>query len=161
MMVTRMSRPTLSPKKILHVTSRLKNVLLRITVCKKVHSYINLISNKKIFWKTFFIASKMIYYVTLTVHLYVSPQQLCIGVLWMSKRLKSMRQVMKFAVVVNSLPSSPSYGKPIVISDKHQFVKLYTLLDSWNERFLVVRFRKSLLLMWKSQLFLHTLEGAV
>lgn len=128
---------------------------------KKGYPYINLIVIKKILLTTFFIASKLIYYVTLALHLYVSLQQLCIGALWMGKRLKTMRQIMKFAVVVNNLPSPPSYGKPIVISDKHEFIKLCTLLDSWNERFLVVRFKKLLLLMWKSQLFLHTLEGDV
>ena len=128
---------------------------------KKGYPYINLIVIKKILLNMFFIAIKPIYYVTLAVYLYVFLPQLYIGVLWVGKRLKSMCQVVESAVVVNSLPSSSSYGKPIVISDKHQFVKLCARLDSWGEKFLLVRFRKSLLLMWKSQLFLHTLKGDV
>jgi len=153
----KMSGSKISPKAFDETTISPNRISLGF--CKKVDSYINLIAIKKILQLTFFIASKLIYYVTLALHLYVPSQQLCIGVLWMGKRLKTMRQIMKFAVVVNNLPSPPSYGKPIVISDKHEFIKLCTLLDSWNERFLVVRFKKLLLLMWKSQLFLHTLEG--
>lgn len=129
---------------------------------KKTYPYIKLIAYKNFCIKKFFIASKLLCLaVPLALHLYVWSTRFGIGALWVGKRLKSMRQVVKSAVLVNSLPSSPSNGKPIVISDKHQFVKLCTRLDSWGERFLVMRFRKSLFLVWKSQLFLHILEGDV